>query len=81
MTDPLRAYAVELLHRADILPDAAAIAGLARIISLIEADIVGLVDLEAQTAVAWHSIIPGAIAGVARRIEAGDHRKGQTPNG
>ena len=47
MTDPLRAYAVELLHRADILPDAAAVAILARAIPLIESDIVGLVDLEA----------------------------------
>ena len=73
--DPLRAYIVALLHRADIVPDAGMIAALSLIVPMIEGDIVRLIDLEAQTAVTWHSVIPGAIASVARRVEAGDHRE------
>lgn len=72
--DPTRAYAVALLNRADVVPDANTLALLALIVPLVEADAVALLDQDAKAADGWQGMAAGFIRGSMERIGAGEHR-------
>lgn len=72
--DPLRAYVVALLNRADIVPDAGMIAALSLILPLVEADMLAMLCEERDTAALWHASGPGFVQSCMARLQAGDHR-------
>lgn len=71
--DPLRAYAVALLHRAGIMPDAETIAAGATMLRLAEADVLALLREEHEMAL-WCPCAPVLVDSCIARIADGEHR-------